>query len=330
MRVGIVGSCGHNSIVIRAAKEHPEILLCGICPGPAERDCAGLLKRVSGVNPRAAVYADYQALLEEADLDVIVITSYCGFHAQIAMEGLERGVHIYTEKPAATDLSQLAQLEKAYFGQKESKLSAMMLSRYTPCFQAAKKALEDGRIGKLRLISAQKSYQFGSRAGMYENPDFYGGTIPWVGSHAIDWIYWLSGLKFREVTAMESRVGNRGIGTLETTASCIFLLEEEVMAVVTLDLFRPEGLPAHGEDRLRMVGTDGVLEIRDGEARLMNSEGVEILAGEKNISPFSEFLKDIQGKPSQAVSAEEVFEVTRACLYAKEAAASGKRIYWKN
>lgn len=328
LKVGIVGSCGHNSIVIRAAKECPEVVLCGICPGPEEKDCAGLLKRVSGVNPKAAVYADYHALLKEADLDVIVITAYCGFHAQIAMEALEKGVHIYTEKPAATTLPQLTQLEKAYYSQKKARLSAMMFSRYTPCFQAAKKALEDGRIGKLRLILAQKSYQFGSRTGMYENPDFYGGTIPWVGSHAIDWIYWMSGLKFREVTAMESRVGNRGIGMLETTASCSFLLEEEVLAVATLDLFRPEGLSAHGEDRLRMVGTDGVLEIQEGEARLMNSGGIEILAGENPASPFLEFLKEIQGRPSQAVSAEEVFEVTRACLYAKEAANSGKRIYW--
>ena len=329
MKVGIVGSCGHNSSVTRVAETHQEFTICGVCPGPEEKGCDGLLARAQKSNPDVKIYPDYETLLKEEKPDILVITSYCGFHAQIAIECIKQGIHIFTEKPAATTLEQLEELETAYKVQNSVKLSAMMLSRYHPAFQAVKKAYDEGKIGELRMVYAQKSYQFGARAGMYENPDFYGGTIPWVGSHAIDWIYWISGLEFRRIYARESRVGNQGIGELETTAVCTFELEKEVLATCTLDLFRPEGAGKHGDDRIRLVGTKGVLEVSDGQALLTDEEGIKPLEGEKGKAAFLEFMKEIQGEPSEAVTAEEVFSVTRACLLARASAEKDERMYWK-
>lgn len=329
MKVGIVGSCGHNSSVTRIAETHGEFIICGVCPGPEETSCDGLLARAEKSNPAVKAYPDYEILLREEKPDILVITSYCGFHARIAMECIRQGVHVFTEKPAATTLEELEELEEAYRAQGRAKLSAMMLSRYQPAFQAVKSAVQAGKIGNLRMMYAQKSYQFGSRGGMYENPEFYGGTIPWVGSHAVDWIYWLSGLEFMQIFARESRIGNRGIGELETTAVCTFELEKEVLAVCTLDLFRPAGAGGHGDDRIRLVGEKGVLEAADGRAVLIDEDGIKTLEGEGGKSAFLEFLKDIQGRPSEAVTAGEVFTVTRACLLARQSAREGERMYWK-
>lgn len=329
MKVGIVGSCGHNSSVTRAAEACREFTICGVCPGPEETSCDGLLARAKKSNPKAKCYPDWKTLLREVKPDILVITAYCGFHAQIALECIRSGIHVFTEKPAATTLKQLEELESAYWGQNRVKLSAMMLSRYQSAFQAAKRSIQAGEIGSLRMMYAQKSYQFGSRGGMYENPEFYGGTIPWVGSHAIDWIYWLSGLEFRQIFARESRIGNRGIGELETTAICTFELEKEVLATCTLDLFRPAGAGGHGDDRIRLVGEKGVLEVADGQALLIDEEGIKVLEGESGKSAFLEFLKEIQGEPSEAVTAKEVFTVTRACLLARMSAETGERMYWK-
>lgn len=330
MKVGIVGSCGHNSSVTKIAETYKEFTICGVCPGPEETSCDSLFARAKKSNPEVKLYSDYRTLLEEAEPDILVITAYCGFHAQIAIECIRQGIHVFTEKPAATTLEQLEELETVYGGQTKAKLSAMMLSRYYSAFQAAKKACDDGAIGDLRMIFAQKSYQFGSRTGMYENPDYYGGTIPWVGSHAIDWIYWISGLNFKEVYARESRVANQGIGQLETTAVCTFELEKEVLAEVTLDLFRPKGAGGHGDDRIRLVGTGGALEVSDGQAVLMDEEGMKALPGISGKFAFLEFIKEIKNEPSEAVKAEEVFAVTKACLLARESAQQGKIMYWKS
>lgn len=318
MKVGIVGSSGHNSSVTKIADQNPEITICGVCPGPKEQSCDNLLARAGKSNENVKLYPDYKTLLDEEKPDIMVVTSYPGFHAEIAMECIKRGIHVFSEKPVVTTIEELNLLEKIYYGQSKAKLSAMMISRYFSAFQAVKAAYDAGKIGELRMAFAQKSYQFGYRGGMYENPEDYGGTIPWVGSHAIDWIYWISGLKFQEVYARESRICNRGIGELGTTAVCSFVLENEVLATCTLDLLRPEGAGGHGDDKLRLVGSKGILEINDGKAVLMNESGMMELEGEKGKSAFSEFIREIKGEKSEAVSAEDAFYVTRICLQARD------------
>ena len=59
--------------------------------------------------------------------------------------------------------------------------------------------MRDGTVGQIRLMNAQKSYKLGRRNEFYKIRSTYGGTIPWVGSHAIDWLYWFSGEKFESV-----------------------------------------------------------------------------------------------------------------------------------
>lgn len=71
------------------------------------------------------------------------------------------------------------------------------------------------------------------------------------------------------------------------------------------------------------------MEIADGQALLIDEEGIKHLEGEGGKSAFLEFLKEIQGEPSEAVTAKEAFTVTRACLLARMSAETGERMYWK-
>ena len=47
-------------------------------------------------------YARYTEMLAETDADVIVITTPSGLHPEQAVEALEAGFHVVTEKPMAT------------------------------------------------------------------------------------------------------------------------------------------------------------------------------------------------------------------------------------
>ena len=107
---------------------------------------------------------------------------------------------------------------------------------------------------------------YGRRSPDYRQRGTYGGTIPWVGSHAVDWIHWLSGERFLTVYAAHSVRDNRGHGDLEMTAICQFTLTNQVFGAASLDYLRPESAPTHGDDRIRLAGTRGVLEIREGRA----------------------------------------------------------------
>jgi predicted dehydrogenase len=52
-----------------------------------------------------AVYADYQDLLDGAKLDAVVVSSPAQTHAEVTLAALERGLHVFVEKPMCITLA---------------------------------------------------------------------------------------------------------------------------------------------------------------------------------------------------------------------------------
>lgn len=324
-KVCIIGDVGHFSYAVRAAQSSDSLCISAVSDGAERMGCEKAFKAVSECNPSAKQYADYIEMLDSEKPDIAVVNPYCAYNAQVSIECMRRGIHVFSEKPAAVTLPQLDTLREAY---RESGVvfSTMMAIRYTPHFAAAKRAVESGAVGEIRLMNAQKSYRLGKRGGMYLDRRLYGGTIPWVGSHAIDWLYWFSGKRFLEVYAQHSSIANRGTGDLEVSAVCGFKMEDEVCATVSIDFLRPDLAPSHDDDRLRAVGSTGVIEVRGGKVYLINENGEQTLENAEPVNIFEEFVKAVEGKPGDAVSAEDSFYVTEACIRARESADAGKVI----
>ena len=74
---------------------------------------------------------------------------------------------------------------------------------------------------------------------------------------------------------------------MDITAAAMFRMTNDVIATVTADMLRPSVAKSHGDDRVRLVGTKGVLEIRDNVCELISdTEGYVTLTGESgDISP---------------------------------------------
>ncbi len=200
----------------------------------------------------------------------------------------------------------------------------MMGTRYQPSFYTAWQSVKNVEIGEIRLINAQKSYKLGSRPEYYYKRDTYGGTIPWVGSHAIDWIHWFTGKKFKSVYASHSIKYNQGHGAREreSTALCHFTLNDDVYASVTIDYLRPQSAKTHGDDRIRIVGAKGVLEVRYDEATFINNEtrGREKLDANCDKQIFQDFVEHVKGNSNALIQAADTFNVTEACLLARQSA----------
>jgi len=45
------------------------------------------------------VYSDHRKLLERQDIDAVLIATHDPWHAQISMDAMEAGKHVYCEKP---------------------------------------------------------------------------------------------------------------------------------------------------------------------------------------------------------------------------------------
>ncbi len=321
MRIVCIGGSGHYPYVLRAFQYDQSLEMCAAAPGSADESIEKLLQdcRDTGENP--AVYDDYRLMLDDVRPDVVVVNCFFGLHGQINASVIERGFALYAEKPLTTSLEEFDRLWSVW-RERRTPLACMFGLRYTPWFFTAWTLVQQGAVGTVRLMNAQKSYRLGSRGAHFRERRLYGGTIPWVGSHGIDWLHWFSGHRFTSVTAAQSRQGNCGHRELEVSALCQFVMEDEVLGSVSVDYFRPESAPSHDDDRLRVVGTEGVIEVRNHQVYLLNSssDGLERQPLEDGGSSFLDFADSIRGQSVCRVSGEESFHVTEACLRAQRAA----------
>jgi predicted dehydrogenase len=316
MKIAIIGASGHAAFVLQGLR--PVDTLVGLAPGSEGESVAAFAEDCG----RPAVYDDYRRMLDEQTPDVVAVNPFFCDHEKITLELLERRIHVFAEKPLALTLEGLARIRAAH-ARSGVRLGCMLNMRYEPALRAAYNAVRAGAIGEVRLVHAQKSYRLGERPEFFKKRATLGGLIPWVGSHAIDLVAAMSGQRFVSVCAAHSTRGNRGHGELEVTAAMLFRMTNEVVATATIDYLRPAAAPSHEDDRVRVVGTDGVVEVRDRRAILMNAAGTSELDPDESTSLFGDFLAEIEGTGRCLVTTEEAFANTEASLLAREAADSG-------
>lgn len=306
MKIAIVGGSGHYRYVLEELKNHT---LLGIAPGIIGEDMEKLKNALSKRELEAPFFDDWKKLVKDADVAVVntrpdknaIVSAYC----------LERGISVFSEKPLAVTMEQLEKLGAAAEKSK-GRISAMLGIRFSNWYRTVKAALP--QIGEIRLINAQKSYKLGDRADFYKNKATFGGIIPWVSIHALDWILDLTGAKVTAIAADTNNGFNSGNGDMEMTALCQLQLEGGILASVSADFFRPEGAPTHDDDRIRVVGTQGILEYMNGTVTLTDKNGVTQLPLMESQDVFRLFLEDA------GVSEQDSFYVTELALNLREAA----------
>lgn len=295
MRVCIVGGSGHSHTILHQL-DQPEVFpleVCGCCQGFPGEELGGALKTLFQRKMEILQFASYGEMLDRADPELVVVDGLFAHHGSMAAKALNRGLHVYLEKPAATTLEELSLLRQAA-ERSTARLGAMFTMRYEAPYYTAKRLIEQGVIGRIRLIQAQKSYRLGQRPAFFADRQQFGGLIPWVSIHMIDMILWLTGKKCRRAYASQDASNNRGNGDLEMIALCSMELEDHILASVTTDYYRPEGAPTHGDDRIRIVGTEGILEVIGGTLTLTNGEGCREVALDTPPDLFGDFLRHIR------------------------------------
>jgi predicted dehydrogenase len=241
----------------------------------------------------------------------------------------ERGVAIAAEKPLATSLADLDAVRKAVARHKVP-LTMLLPMRFEPHFLAMQSIVASGQIGEPLALGAQKSYKLGLARG--QRPDWmrkratYGGTIPYIGIHMVDLMRWTSGREFVEAAAFHSTAGLPELGELENNTAIIYRLDNRGTANLRMDYLRPEAAPTHGDDRLRLAGTKGVLEYQGGTITLITANEAPRRITDLPSHPplFSDFLDSIYNSKKPHLRPEDVYRVTEIVLRTRDAADSNR------
>jgi predicted dehydrogenase len=320
-RIALIGSRGHWQASVADIPNLQNAMLVAFCPAGDNADRVMDWCEKNGQAPM--VEDDYRKMLDRAQADIAIVCGPFEQHAAMCIEAISRGIHVLSEKPAALTFEELEALRAAHQRNPAAHLAGMMFSRYTPGFYTAARRIREGAIGDARLINARKSYRLGQRPPYYRDRKTYGGTIPWVGSHAIDWAMWFAGdAKFTTVAAMHSSAQNDGNGTMERAAVCQFTLTGDRAASISIDVFRPATAPTHDDDWARIVGTEGIIEVRPTMLTVLGSSGANGLVEQISCDTtlLRDFIDHVEGKVKSMLNAESTLALTDACLRARQAA----------
>ena len=313
MNVVIIGAAGHWHIVRSAAEQDPNIKVIAIAPGCKGEDITNL----KNAFPDAEVFEDLREAICMPGVEFAAVNPPFSHAADITVACLEKGLHVYSEKPLAITHEDLERIEKAQ-AESGKALGGMFNYRFFPWYLAMEQAVNNGEIGILRQIHAQKSYRMGIRPEFYKKRETFGGLIPWVAIHGIQWVTGFGG-KCRWVSASHSMDENRGNGDMECTSAVLMGMENGVIATVTADFFRPTGSARHDDDRLRITGTRGMVEVIDGEVWLENESSKRKLPLPPMKNSFIEFANAI-GTDLEKAFLREAIENTRIALCARDSA----------
>lgn len=145
IKAGIVGlgkmGLSHQAIV----NAHPDIKLQGVC------DTSGYVLDVLSKYTGVTTYTDYKKMLAEAQLDCLFVATPSKYHAEIVALALERGIHVFCEKPFG--LEPEVGFRLADIAEKNRLVNQVGYHyRFVATFNEAKRLLDQKLIGDLHHV----------------------------------------------------------------------------------------------------------------------------------------------------------------------------------
>jgi predicted dehydrogenase len=320
MRIGIVGLAGHVGDCLKGAAAWKGARIVAVSD-PDKAKTAEIVSK-SALAADADEYADWRQLIEHAMLDVAIVAGENGERAEqlIALAG--RGTAICSEKPLTTTLDDLARVRAAVV-KSNCKLTMLLTMRYMGKYRTMRKLIADGAVGEVGLVTSQKSYRFETRPDWQKSRSRLGGTIPYIGVHALDLMRWVPGLDVTHVAAFHANVARKEFGESEDTASVLVRYANGATGTARLDYLLPQTFATHGDDRLRIAGGNGVLETQGAWNHLLLTTADKTT---HQIDPgptenlFLDFLHSVAEDKPCRMTAEDSFSMTELVLKARDAA----------
>ena len=149
------------------------------------------------------IFNSYQDLISNSELDVIFISLPNKFAAEAVLLSLEKGLHVFCEKPPARTLNELQIVKNTYKKFPNLKLMYGFNHRFHLSVEEAKRIIQSNTLGK--IINMKGAYgksqiiSFNQTDWRTKREDSGGGILLDQGIHMLDLIRYLSGKNFSEI-----------------------------------------------------------------------------------------------------------------------------------
>jgi predicted dehydrogenase len=252
VRVGILGGGNISDTHARAAREVPGVEVVAYWGRDPEKT-----SRMAGRYGGTA-YRDLDGFLDHRPMEVVVVGSPSGLHAEHAQAAARRGLHVLVEKPLDVTSERIDALI-AECDRARVKLGVIFQDRTAPHLVWLQRLVRGGALGTPILATA--------RVKWHRPPEYYagsrwrgtwaldgGGALMNQGIHTVDLLLWLLGDVERVYAS--TRTALHAIEVEDTAVAC---LEFAGGAVGTLEAATSAfpGFPR----RLELTGSEGTIVV---------------------------------------------------------------------
>ena len=146
-------------------------------------------------------YGSYEELLADPEIDAVYIPLPNHLHVPWSIKSLEAGKHVLCEKPIGLSSLEAEQLVAAGRRHPRLKLMEAFMYRHHPQWVAARRLVDEGRLGPLRTVQCFFSYFNRNPADVRNRADIGGGGLMDIGCYPISLSRFLFGREPRRVFA---------------------------------------------------------------------------------------------------------------------------------
>lgn len=146
--------------------------------------------------PEEMCFDSAEEMLKQPKLaDLMFVCTQDRQHVPMALEALERGYHVMTEKPISPDVSECLKLQQKSH-ETGKVVTVCHVLRYSPFYQKVKEIMQSGRLGEIQNISANEDVGYFHQAHSFVRGNWRSSeeTSPMIlakSCHDMDLFQWL-------------------------------------------------------------------------------------------------------------------------------------------
>lgn len=254
---------------------------------------------------------NYQEILQDEEVDLVMITTRHHLHAPMVVESLNAGKNVFVEKPLALNAEELEQIIDAQ--QKSNKnITVGFNRRFSPHVQKIKQIVGDTPMNVIATMNAG----FIPNNVWVHDMKVGGGRIIGEACHFIDLITFLTGSKVKAVC-----MNAMGVHPEENTDNASILLKYENGSTGVINYFA-NGSKAYSKERLEVYSQERTLVMDNfRKTEGFGTKGFSKLKtaldkGHKN--QFELLIKRTKEGGSPLIPFDEIINTTKASFAAIE------------
>ena len=205
------------------------------------------------------VYKDFDTMVKEADIDAVAIVTSSGLHCSQIKVALEKGKHVFTEKPLGVNPEECRVVQEVVEKYSDKVFFLGFMRRYDPSYRYAKEQIEKGTIGTPYLVKATGVDPESLVEGSIKFAPTSGGIYIDMASHDVDLMRWFLGSEPKEVYALGTTFKHPEFTECgdNETGCAIYQFENNAIGQLHVGRTAPHGYHVETE----IIGTEGSIRI---------------------------------------------------------------------